>query len=48
MVVRLLSIKQFVMTSLIQIEFVPVSAGNHSKLYNVLVHEKPVIHEIGE
>tara|TARA_X000000950_G_scaffold136093_1_gene169272 strand:- start:3108 stop:3581 length:474 start_codon:yes stop_codon:yes gene_type:complete len=29
-------------------EFVPVSAGNHPELYRVLVHENPVIHEIGE
>ena len=29
-------------------EFIPVSAGNHQDLYRVLVHENPVIHEIGE
>ena len=29
-------------------EFIPVSAGNHPELYRVLVHEKPVIHELGE
>ena len=29
-------------------EFVPVSAGNNPELYRVLVHENPVIHEIGE
>ena len=29
-------------------EFIPVSAGNNPELYRILVHEKPVIHEIGE
>jgi len=29
-------------------EFIPVSAGNNPELYRVLVHEKPVIHELGE
>jgi hypothetical protein len=29
-------------------EFVPVSAGNNSELYRVLIHEQPVIHDIGE
>ena len=29
-------------------EFIPVSAGNNPELYRVLVHEQPVIHDIGE
>ena len=28
-------------------EFIPVSAGNNPELYRVLVHEQPVIHEVG-
>ena len=29
-------------------EFVPVSAAEVKKLYKVLLHEKPVIHQLGE
>jgi hypothetical protein len=29
-------------------EFVPISAGQNSVLYNILVNEKPVIHTIGD
>mgnify|MGYP003136408030 CR=1 FL=1 len=29
-------------------EFVPVSSGQNTELYNILAHEKPVIHNIGE
>ena len=29
-------------------EFIPVSAGQNQELYNILAHEKPVIHTIGE
>ena len=29
-------------------EFIPVSAGNNPELYRVLIHEQPVIHDIGE
>ena len=29
-------------------EFLPVSAGNNPELYRILVHEQPVIHEVGE
>ena len=29
-------------------EFIPVSAGNNADLYRILVHEQPVIHELGE
>ena len=29
-------------------EFVPVSAAEVKRLYKVLVHEKPVIHQLGE
>ena len=29
-------------------EFIPVSAGNNNDLYRILVHEQPVIHELGE
>lgn len=29
-------------------EFIPVSAGNNPELYRILVHENPVIHELGE
>ena len=29
-------------------EFIPVSAGNNPELYRILVHEQPVIHELGE
>ena len=29
-------------------EFVPVSSGQNAELYNILAHEKPVIHNIGE
>lgn len=29
-------------------EFIPVSAGQNQELYAILVHEKPVIHTIGE
>ena len=30
------------------LEFVPVSAAEVKKLYKVLLHEKPVIHQLGE
>jgi len=29
-------------------EFIPVSAAEAKKLYKVLLHEKPVIHQLGE
>ena len=29
-------------------EFVPVSAAEVKRLYKVLLHEKPVIHQLGE
>ena len=29
-------------------EFIPVSSGQNTELYNILAHEKPVIHNIGE
>ena len=29
-------------------EFVPVSAAENEDLYNILRHEKPVIHNIGD
>ena len=29
-------------------EFIPVSAGNNPDLYRILVHEQPVVHELGE
>ena len=29
-------------------EFIPVSAAQESELYNILAHEKPVIHTLGE
>ncbi len=28
-------------------EFIPVSAAQEPKLYNILAHEKPVIHTLG-
>ena len=29
-------------------EFIPVSAAENENLYNILLHEKPVIHHVGE
>jgi hypothetical protein len=29
-------------------EFIPVSAAENENLYNILRHEKPVIHHVGE
>ena len=29
-------------------EFIPVSSGQNRELYNILVNENPVIHNIGE
>ena len=45
-----MDIFQLILLSFIQglTEFLPVSAGNNPELYRILVHEQPVIHEVGE
>ena len=29
-------------------DFIPVSAAENPKLYKILMHEKPVVHTLGE